>query len=53
MERDLGGNFTVVHLHENSPLFYQVVDVIARGECGTSVTAPDPLLDWVYHGVRD
>lgn len=27
--------------------------MIARGECGTTKTAPDPLLDWVHHGVRD
>jgi hypothetical protein len=53
MERDLGGNFTVIHVQENSPILNQVIDVIARGECGSSVRAPDPLLDWVYNGVRE
>merc|ERR1711981_879224 len=23
-----------------------------RAECGTTKTAPDPLLDWVWHGLR-
>ena len=53
MERDLGGNFIAVHVHETSSLLPQVIDVIARGDCGTTMTAPDPLLDWVYHGVRE
>ena len=25
-----------------------MIDVIARSECGSTTTAPDPLLDWVY-----
>ena len=49
-QRDLGGNFVVVRIFENSPILNTVIDVIARGECGTTKTAPDPLLDWVYHG---
>ena len=52
MERDLGGGFVVVRVDENSPLTLEVIDVIARGECGTTKTAPDPLLDWVFNGVR-
>ena len=47
MQRDLG-EFTVVRVGENSPLQKQVVDVLGRGECGTTKTAPDPLLDWCY-----
>jgi len=46
--RDIGGGFTVVQISENSPLISVVVDVIARSECGSMQTAPDPLLDWVY-----
>ena len=46
-ERDIG-DYVVV---QNASA-YEVVDVLARGECGTSKTAPDPLLDWCYHGVR-
>jgi hypothetical protein len=26
---------------------------MSRAECGTTKTAPDPLLDWVWHGVRE
>lgn len=47
-ERDIGGGFTVVRLGEDSPLIKATVDVIARSECGSTTTAPDPLLDWVY-----
>jgi len=46
--RDIGGGFTVVQLSEGSPLIPAVVNVIGRSECGTTDTAPDPLLDWVY-----
>lgn len=46
--REIGGGFTVVQLSEGSPLIPAVVDVIGRSECGSTATAPDPLLDWVY-----
>ena len=46
--RDLG-DFRVVRINnEENPLFKKVVDILARSECGTSTTAPDPLLDWCY-----
>jgi len=48
MERDIGGGFSVVRVTEDSPLLPAVIDVIARSECGSTTTAPDPLLDWVY-----
>lgn len=35
---------------EASPFLPEVIDVISRSECGTTSTAPDPLLDWVYDG---
>lgn len=53
MEHDLDENFFVVRIHENSPLEFAAIDVMVRGECGTTKTAPDPLLDWVYNGVRE
>ena len=31
----------------------QLLDVLARAECGTTKTAPDPILDWVYAGDHD
>ena len=54
-EYDLGGNFTVVHISKRggAQVLSQAVDVVARGECGSAQTAPDPLLDWVYEGLRD
>jgi len=49
--RDVGGNFVVLRVdNESSGYFEASVDVISRGECGTTSTAPDPLLDWVYCG---
>jgi len=48
MERDVGGGYSVVRVTEDSPLLPAVIDVIARSECGSTSTAPDPLLDWVY-----
>merc|ERR1711959_34657 len=48
IERDLGDRFKVVRITEDSPLLAAAIDVIARSECGSSTTAPDPLLDWVY-----
>ena len=47
MER-VEGKYRVVRVTEHSAMRKDVVDVLARGECGTSSTAPDPLLDWVY-----
>ena len=47
MERSVG-KFLVMRVTRDSPLYKNTVDVIARGECGTTKTAPDPLLDWVY-----
>jgi len=48
MERDVGGGFKVVRVTEDSRLLPAAIDVIARSECGSTTTAPDPLLDWVY-----
>ena len=52
-ERDLGGKFIVVKVDGGGPVLSQCIDLITSGECGTENTAPDPLLDWVYHGKRD
>ena len=48
MARDVGGGLKVVRVTEDSPLLPAAIDVIARSECGSTTTAPDPLLDWVY-----
>ena len=48
MERVVGKFRAVRVTKANSALYKQTIDVIARGECGTAKTAPDPLLDWVY-----
>ena len=49
--REVGNNFVVVRVDsEASGYFEGAVDVISRGECGTTETAPDPLLDWAYCG---
>jgi len=47
-ERDIGDGLCVVRVTEDSPLLPAVIDIIARSECGSTTTAPDPLLDWVY-----
>jgi len=52
MIRDIGGKFIVVHVDEKSKLVEECIDVISRGQCGSTKTAPDPLLDWVYQGTR-
>ena len=48
MMRDVGGGFSVVRVGEGSSLIPAVIDIIGRSECGSTTTAPDPLLDWVY-----
>lgn len=48
LERNLQHGLKVVQISEGSPLLPSVIDLIARGECGTTTTAPDPLLDWAY-----
>lgn len=51
---DDDGKFLVARIdHEESPLLPAVVGVIARGECGSTSTAPDPMLDWVYCARKD
>ena len=50
MERDYG-KYTVVQVF--GKYLGEVIDVIGRGECGSTKTAPDPMLDWVYNGVRE
>lgn len=47
-EHDLGDSKILRINNEENPLFKKVVDILARSECGTSSTAPDPLLDWCY-----
>jgi len=43
------GEFRVVKLcGEDHSLLPEVIEVIARSECGTTTTQPDALLDWVY-----
>ena len=44
------GKFKVVRVNENSSLLPDVIELLARSECGTTSTAPDPLLHWVYSG---
>ena len=48
MERDLGDGFSVMRVTSGSKLYKKTVDCIASGECGSTTTAPDPLIDWVY-----
>jgi GNAT superfamily N-acetyltransferase len=45
--RDLGNGLLVVRVGDDR-LLPAVIDCLAKGECGTTSTAPDPLLDWVY-----
>ena len=45
--RDLGNGFLVVRVGDDA-LLEATIDCLTRGECGTTSTAPDPLLDWVY-----
>ena len=44
---DLGNGLRVVRVGEDR-LLPAVIDCLTKGECGTTSTAPDPLLDWVY-----
>ena len=53
VRRLAGGKHCVYKVHEKSTLLPQVIDVLARAECGTTKTAPDPILDWVYAGDHD
>lgn len=46
--RSSGGHKVVRISSMDHPLVPRVIDVLSRGECGTKMTAPDPLLDWVY-----
>ena len=50
LERDIDENFKAIRVQ--GKIYNEVVDVISRGECGTTSTSPDPLLDWVFHGQR-
>eukprot|EP00948_MAST-09A_sp_MAST-9A-sp1_P003008 g3008.t1 len=47
MERQ-AGKLRIVRVTKGSPIYNKAADVLAKGECGTKDTAPDPLLDWVY-----
>jgi len=44
---DLGNGRIIVRVGDDA-LLPAVIDCLTRGECGTTSTAPDPLLDWVY-----
>lgn len=47
--RDLGNGLRVVRVGSGDDrLLSAVIDCLTRGECGTTTSAPDPLLDWVY-----
>lgn len=46
--RDLGGGLRVVRVGDGDRLLAATIHCLAAGECGTTSTAPDPLLDWVY-----
>jgi GNAT superfamily N-acetyltransferase len=47
--RELGGGLRAVRVGDGDErLLSAVIDCLAAGECGTTSTAPDPLLDWVY-----
>ena len=47
-EHDLG-DFTVTKINDTeNPLYLKVIEILAQSECGSSTTAPDPLLDWCY-----
>ena len=45
--RDLGNGLRAVRVGDDR-LLPAVIECLTAGECGTSSTAPDPLLDWVY-----
>ena len=49
LEHDLGDFVAVRVAEHSSQLQKQVIDVLARGECGDESHAPDPLLDWCYY----
>ena len=46
--RDVGNGLLVVRVGEDDGMLSATIDCLAKGECGTTSTAPDPLLDWVY-----
>jgi len=46
--RDLGNGLVVVRIGDAHPLLSATIECLATGECGTTSTPPDPLLDWVY-----
>lgn len=45
---DLGNGLRVVRVSDGDQLLPAVIECLAQGECGSTSTAPDPLLDWVY-----
>lgn len=48
-QRDLGDDFLAVRLRSVSEVWFdEVINLLGRGLCGTSTTAPDPVLDWCY-----
>ena len=48
--RDLGNGLRVVRIGDDDErMLSAVIECLAVSECGTTLTAPDPLLDWVYH----
>jgi len=47
-ERD-AGDFLIVRVRsKDDPRFAACVDVMARSFCGTTTTAPEPMIDWAY-----
>lgn len=47
---DLGNGLRVVRVGDDDErMLSAVIECLATSECGTTLTAPDPLLDWVYH----
>ena len=49
-ERRASNRMVIVRVGADSPFLDETLEVLGRGECGTTSTAPDPLLDWVYSG---
>ena len=47
--RELGNGLRVIRVGDgDEQLLAAVIECLTTSECGTTSTAPDPLLDWVY-----
>jgi GNAT superfamily N-acetyltransferase len=50
--RTASNGMTIIRIGQDHKLLEETLSVLGLGECGTSRTAPDPLLDWVYSGTE-